>query len=356
MSNKPIKGSILIVDDAPENLDILKNALMDEYMVRPAINGPLALRLAVMEPQPDLILLDIMMPGMDGYEVCHQLKKDIRTQEIPVIFVTAKTGDEDELEGLKIGAVDYITKPISPPIVKRRVKTQLALRNFNREMEKKNRRLYEINERLTDSMEQLSASEERFRSLVQTIPDIVYKIDEDGKFTFLNRSIERLCYHQSELIGKHFTEIIHSADIKNASLARVIERIGKGTPNPDQKVFDERRTGVRMTVGLEIRLNSKPGKSEEVFEIKNIEPPMVDVEINSTGLYGEVGQETSRRTRRRCHQRHYGSSKGTEGVHGRTEAFLSVDQCGSASDLFYKEGRSPYFFQRRPSEIYRCRC
>lgn len=127
MSNPVPQATILIVDDATENLDVLKRALMDEYIVRPAINGPVALRLALMEPQPDLILLDIMMPDMDGYEVCRLLKRDPRTQEIPIIFITAKSSVQDELEGLHMGAVDYITKPISPPIVKVRIKTHLAL-------------------------------------------------------------------------------------------------------------------------------------------------------------------------------------------------------------------------------------
>ncbi|MEO5377407.1 MAG: response regulator [Magnetococcus sp. DMHC-6] len=297
MDNPLSKPSILIVDDAPENLDILKMALINDYIVRPALNGTVALRLATMEPQPDLILLDIMMPGMDGYEVCRQLKKDIRTQDIPVIFVTAKTDDKDELKGLQIGAVDYITKPISPFIVQARVRTHLALRHFNQEMEEKNRRLYEINERLTDSLEQLSASEERFRGLVQTIPDIVYKIDADGRFTFLNKSIERLGYHQSDLIGKHFSEIIHSADVQNACLQDVIHRIGKGNPNPNQKIFDERRTGMRMTMGLEIRLRSKLGRSDAIYELQNIDQHTINVEINSTGLYGDVGQESVQRVR-----------------------------------------------------------
>ncbi|MBF0381367.1 MAG: response regulator [Magnetococcales bacterium] len=297
MSDEKRKASILIVDDTPENLDVLKGTLIDDYMVRPAINGPLALRLAVMEPKPDLILLDIMMPEMDGFEVCRKLKQNIDTQDIPVIFVTAKSSDQDELEGLEMGAVDYITKPISPAIVKTRVKTQLALRNFNQEMEENNRRLYEINEKLTDSMEQLAASEDRFRSLVQTIPDIVYKIDAEGRFTFLNKSVERLGYHQSDLIGKHFSELIHSADVNNASLEKVVEKIGKGTKNPDQKVFDERRSGLRMTVGLEIRLKTKSGKKAEVVEIRNINQQSVNVEVNSTGLYGDVGNDTSYRTR-----------------------------------------------------------
>ncbi|MBF0187648.1 MAG: response regulator [Magnetococcales bacterium] len=297
MRKRADRPSILIVDDTPENLDALKMALMDDYMIRPAINGTLALRLASMEPQPDLILLDIMMPDMDGYEVCRRLKRNPETQDIPVIFVTAKSDPSDEIEGLEIGAVDYITKPISAPIVKARIKTQLSLYRFNLDLEEKSRRLYEINERLTDSMEQLSASEERFRSLVQTIPDIVYKIDSEGCFTFLNKSIERLGFHQSDLIGRHFTEIIHSADIREASLDKVIERIGKGTHNPEQKVFDERRTGLRMTMGLEIRLKSKNGPGNEVYEVRNVSDSSVNVEVNSTGLYGDIGNETSNRTR-----------------------------------------------------------
>ena len=297
MSAPQERPSILIVDDTPENLDVLKRTLMDDYTVRPVLNGPTALRLAMMDPPPDLILLDIMMPEMDGFEVCRQLKRDPRTQDIPIIFVTAKTNAQDELEGLQMGAVDFISKPVNPPVVLARVKTQLAMRNFNQDMEAKNRRLYEINEKLSDSLDQLSASEERFRSLVQTIPDIVYKIDAEGRFTFLNKSVERLGYHQSDLIGKHFSELIHIADVPNASLQRVLEKVGKGNANPGQKVFDERRSGVRMTVGLEIRLRAKSGKAAEVVEIKNIDDSTVNVEVNSTGLYGEVGSETSYRTR-----------------------------------------------------------
>ncbi|MEO5334209.1 MAG: response regulator [Magnetococcus sp. YQC-5] len=297
MHEDSTRPCILIVDDLSENLDVLKSVLEDDYAVRAAMNGPLALRLAAMHPKPDLILLDIIMPDMDGHEVCRQLKRDIRTQDIPVIFVTSKSDVKDELNGLQMGAVDYITKPISPPIVQTRIKMHLALRNLNQDMEEKNSRLYEINERLTDSMEQLLASEDRFRSLVQTIPDIVYKINEEGHFTFLNKSIERLGYHQSDLIGKHFSEIIYSADIKEASLQDVLERITKGITNPNQKVFDERRTGLRMSVGLEIRLKPKTGIDNTIYEIKDIDHHLVNVEVNSTGLYGDVGNETSYRTR-----------------------------------------------------------
>ena len=132
---------------------------------------------------------------------------------------------------------------------------------------------------------------------MQTIPDIVYKIDAEGKFTFLNKSVERLGYHQSDLIGQHFSKIMHSADVNDVSLEKVKERVGAGTLNPDQKVFDERRSGVRMTVGLEIRLKTKSGKVAEFVEIKSIDQQSLSVEVNSTGLYGDVGNDTSYRNR-----------------------------------------------------------
>ena len=141
MSNHLIKQSILIVDDTPENLHFLNSALMDEYVVSTARNGSLALRLAAMEPQPDLIILDIVMPGMDGYEVCQKLKMDLHTRDIPVIFVTAMSSEKDELYGFQMGAIDYISRPISKPIVKSRVRTHLTMRKFMLEMEEQNARL-----------------------------------------------------------------------------------------------------------------------------------------------------------------------------------------------------------------------
>lgn len=136
--NKPV---ILVVDDLPENIDVLKGLLHADYTIRPAIRGAIALKAVHVEPLPDLILLDVMMPGMNGYEVCRQLKNDKRTQEIPIIFVTAKSEESDELLGLELGAVDYITKPISPPIVRARVKAHIALREAQNKLEERNRTL-----------------------------------------------------------------------------------------------------------------------------------------------------------------------------------------------------------------------
>jgi putative two-component system response regulator len=122
------KATILLVDDMPDNLAVMSSLLKDDYKVKVATGGEAALRLVASGAPPDLILLDIMMPGMDGYEVCRRLKRDSRTTDIPVIFLTAMHDVEDETKGLELGAIDYITKPISPPIVMARVRNHLALK------------------------------------------------------------------------------------------------------------------------------------------------------------------------------------------------------------------------------------
>ncbi|MES2259599.1 MAG: two-component system response regulator [Pseudomonadota bacterium] len=124
----PRKPVILVVDDTPENLSLMNALLCDSYSVKVASSGARALKIARADAPPDLILLDIMMPEMDGYEVCRQLKADARTALIPVIFLTAKSQVEDEQRGFDLGAVDYVTKPVSPPIVLARVKTHLTLK------------------------------------------------------------------------------------------------------------------------------------------------------------------------------------------------------------------------------------
>jgi putative two-component system response regulator len=122
------KPTILVVDDTPDNLALMSGLLKDRYKIKIAPDGENALRIAGTQPMPDLILLDVMMPDMDGYEVCRRLKDNAQTRHIPVIFLTSKREAEDERRGLATGAVDYLTKPVSPPIALARIETHLQLK------------------------------------------------------------------------------------------------------------------------------------------------------------------------------------------------------------------------------------
>ena len=131
-------STILIVDDEPTNLSVLNQLLSPEHTVRACRSGEQALRAAVGDPQPDLILLDVMMPGMDGYAVIENLRGDVRTCDIPVIFVTALDDDVEEEHGLALGAVDYITKPITPAVVQARVRAHLEIKQARDRLKSQN--------------------------------------------------------------------------------------------------------------------------------------------------------------------------------------------------------------------------
>jgi len=149
---KTADPTLLIVDDTPENLAVLGDLLQPHYRVKAASNGARALQIALSNPPPDLILLDVMMPEMDGYEVLHRLKVNPATQRIPVIFVTAMDSLDDERYGLELGAVDYITKPIRPSIVLARVRTQLELKRARDWLQDQNAFLeHEVNRRMHEN-------------------------------------------------------------------------------------------------------------------------------------------------------------------------------------------------------------
>ena len=148
------KETILIVDDERLNLNVLVN-LLEDYDTLVAKTGEQALKRVRIKPTPDLILLDIMMPGMDGYQVLQRLQADEDLRSIPVIFITAMGEINDETKGLELGAVDYITKPISPAIVKARVKTHLTLKRGLDIQKDQNQRLLQLNDELVDKNQQL---------------------------------------------------------------------------------------------------------------------------------------------------------------------------------------------------------
>jgi putative two-component system response regulator len=137
------QDTVLVVDDTPDNITLISSLLKDLYKVKIANSGEKALKIAASDNPPDLILLDIMMPEMDGYEVIIRLKADEKTRDIPVIFLTAKVEVEDETRGFDLGAVDYITKPISPPIVLARVRNHLELKSARDLLRDRNKYLEE---------------------------------------------------------------------------------------------------------------------------------------------------------------------------------------------------------------------
>lgn len=148
-----MKPTILVVDDVPENLALFGDLLCPEYLVRVASSGERALQLVHADPLPDLILLDVMMPGTDGYEVLERLKASPRTRGIPVIFITALDGQEEQLRGFRVGAIDYITKPIMPAVVAARVRTHIELKRAQDELRRQKSDLEaEVERRMSENL------------------------------------------------------------------------------------------------------------------------------------------------------------------------------------------------------------
>jgi phosphoserine phosphatase RsbU/P len=159
MTDTVEKKTVLVVDDAPANLQVVRSILKNDFKIRVATSGAKALDLVRVKPQPDLILLDVMMPEMDGYELCGILKATPEIRDIPVIFLTGKTETDDETKGFEVGAVDYIHKPFSPAVVKARVHTHLLLRESRDQLA---RQLLDINNELEMAREiQLSILPQR---------------------------------------------------------------------------------------------------------------------------------------------------------------------------------------------------
>jgi PAS domain S-box-containing protein len=187
-----MRKTILAVDDVPDDIKIIEEILKDEYQVKAATSGEAALKIARGNPPPDLILLDVMMPGMDGFEVCRNLKEDAAGATIPVIFLTAKAMTADEKLGFELGAVDYIRKPVDPEIIRSRVKSQL---------EQKERTL--------------RASEVRYRRLFETAKDGIMVVDiATDKIVDVNPALAAMLgLSQESFLGKKVSELEFLGDI-----------------------------------------------------------------------------------------------------------------------------------------------
>jgi PAS domain S-box-containing protein len=193
------KGVILAVDDTPASLKLLTDLLKEEgYEVHSAINGDLALRSALSSP-PDLVLLDIRMSGMDGFEVCRRLKSQDQTRGIPVIFVSAMTATDDKVQGFELGAVDFVTKPYQRNELLARVRTHLELMELRHHLE----------EVVGQRTQELKESEEKFRSITVAANDAIVMMNNEGQIAFWNAAAEAMFdISAAEATGKDLHSLI----------------------------------------------------------------------------------------------------------------------------------------------------
>ncbi|MGA1790382.1 MAG: sensor histidine kinase [bacterium] len=211
------KQGILIVDDSRENLRLLHTILAREgYTVRLSTNGSMALD-SVRSAKPDLIILDIKMPGLDGYEVCRRLKADRDTEDIPVLFISGVTEFEEKMKSFAVGGIDYITKPFKAEEVLARIKVHLTIERLQNQLKQANERLEQkVTERtaeLESVNEALMRSEKRYRAIVHDQSELIYRSLPDGRITFVNDSFCRYynCHHD-QLIGQRFIPPIPEDD------------------------------------------------------------------------------------------------------------------------------------------------
>ncbi len=214
------KADILIVDDTLENLHLLSSVLTERgYNVRGASNGATALKAIRLEP-PDLILLDVRMPEIDGYEVCQQVKTDNRTKAIPVIFLSALDETVNTLKGFEVGGVDYIGKPFQTEEVVARVATHLRLVDMQKHVEAQNTQLQRTNDRLAREIAEheqteaaLRTSEAELQALFAAITDVILVLDGDGRYLKIAPTLPELLYKpMPEVLGKTLHEVFPRAD------------------------------------------------------------------------------------------------------------------------------------------------
>lgn len=234
LGQTPDKPTILVVDDIPDNIHTLSGVLSSDFKIKAATNGQKALQIAAGSPKPHLILLDIMMPEMDGYEVCEKLKSNPYTAEIPIIFVTAKAEVVDEEKGFMMGAVDYITKPISPPIVKARVKTHIALHNQN----------LDLAEQVKERTQQLEQS--RLEIIQRLGRAAEYKDNETGMHVVRMSHYSRILAEQLD-VSKRWVELIfHASPMHDIGKIGIPDRVLRKPGKLDNEEWDVMQQHVQI--------------------------------------------------------------------------------------------------------------
>ncbi len=260
----PARRTVMVVDDTPENLTLLGEILMPHYGVRVASSGARALAAARIDPRPDLILLDVMMPVMDGYEVISRLRADPETADIPVIFVTALAATDDEAKGLELGAVDYITKPVRPSIVLARVHAHLDLKDARDILRNQNAWLEgEVRRRMSQNQMVQDVSMRALASLAEA------RDNETGNHILRTQNYVRVLASQLATLPR-YADLLTPEIIETYTKAAPLHDIGK--------------------VGIPDHILHKPGKhTPEEWEIM-----MTHAKIGSDAIWRAIQDEDDR--------------------------------------------------------------
>lgn len=245
---------VLIVDDTPANIDLLGHILKNQGLsISVAPRAKLAQEI-IEKDKPDLILLDILMPEMDGYQFCEILKSNDQTKDIPVIFLTALSDSENVVKGFQVGAIDYITKPFKEEEVICRANSQLKLKKTQNELAKKQK--------------ELAQSEKLHRSIVEKVPELIFQLDPDRNIIFANHAFSRLGFEPDDLVGKPIIEFIASENKEE-----LIEEIATRNVDPLAPV----------DISVEFKVNSDSTIFEQMQTIKAL--------ISSAGMWNVSDEE-----------------------------------------------------------------
>jgi PAS domain S-box-containing protein len=324
--------TILIAEDSKTQALMLGSVLTKAgYQVLTVNNGTDALETIKTNASIDLIITDIRMPGMNGYDVAWAIKNNPCIRHVPVMLFSGLSETKDIIMGLESLADCYIIKPFEADEVLHHVSILLdnpdrltehepltvkvegqeypifsnrrqilsfllsiydsAIRR-NRQLQDTQAQLQLLNDKLAERTIQLEESEMRFRSLVETVPDLIYRIDPEGKFIFVNQSIRKLGYTPEELVGQHFSALFSPQQADLISRNKVLPEImGQAVPPP--KLFDERRTGKRRTTGLEVLVKYKESGNVVLGHLESLTDGYLDMEINSTGMYQFSGHSNN---------------------------------------------------------------
>ncbi len=289
------RHTILIVDDTPDNITLINSVLKNDYYTKIAVDGEKALKIVSQQQKPDLILLDIMMPGMDGYEVCQRLKADVATRDIPVIFLTAKIQVEDEQKGFAVGAVDYITKPISIPILLARVATQLQLKEARDQLKNQNAIL---EEKVAQRTKELQISQDISILAMSSLAEI--RDNETGNHIrrtqyyvkYLAEQMARVDKYADLLDSRTIELLFKSAPLHDIGKVGIPDRILHKPARLDDDEFEIMKTHAQLGADAIMEAESLLGNKETSFlvfarEITACHHEKWDGSGYPTGLKGE---------------------------------------------------------------------